>query len=291
MLSKKSAKRGLDVLSTSQTARCRLVARKGPYLVDQTRLGALQARALAEGGLVYSPWGDHHRRVAWLIAGKGRDHCTAPPVIVLNSGEDEATPTGSAIELHVRCRKCEACLKAKSAFWKLRAMQEIGKADRTWFITLTWQPEDRVRADYAADLALRKAGISRPTPDQVFKARLKALAPVVTLWLQRIRKGLRTEGEVSVSFRYLLVWEEHKDGFPHAHVLLHEEAGQTVTKRRVQREWKSGFSSCRLVVSQSPDDIHKSAAYVCKYIAKSMLSRVRSSLRYGSAGAGLDRRS
>ena len=70
-----SAKRGLDVLSTGQTggfaeAAPRLRTRKGPYLVDQTRLGALQARALAQGGISYSPWEDQHRRTAWLIAGR-----------------------------------------------------------------------------------------------------------------------------------------------------------------------------------------------------------------------------
>lgn len=265
------------MLSISQTARCRLGTRQGPYLVDQTRLGALQARALAEGGISYSPWEDEHRRTAWAIAGRGRDHCTQPVVVVLNSGENEATVHGSAIELHVRCRKCGPCLKAKSAFWKLRAMAEIGRSQRTWFVTLTWRPEDRIRADYSI-----KERLEGP---MLFRARLSALAPTVNLWLQRIRKGLRTEGEASVSFRYILVWEEHSDGFPHAHLLIHEQPGQTISKRRVQREWKSGFSNCRLVESHDPDDIHKSAAYVCKYIAKSMLSRTRASRFYGSAGA------
>ena len=279
--------RGLDVLSTGQTVRLtvaapRLRSRKGPFLVDQTKLGALQAQALAQGGLVYSPWDDQHRRAAWLICGKGRDRCIAPVMIVLQSGEDEATHAGSAIELHARCRKCEPCRKAKSAFWKLRAMAEIGKAARTWFVTLTWRPEDRLRAMYAADQALARAGNVAPTEADLFGARLATLQPAVTLWLQRLRKGLRTEGEDTVAFRYLLVWEAHKDGFPHAHLLIHETAGQTVSKRRVQREWKSGFSNCRLVDSSSPEEIHRSAAYVCKYLTKSMLARVRASTAYGS---------
>ena len=274
------------MLSTGQTDRLtsaapRLRSRKGRYLVDQTKLGALQARALAEGGIVYSPWDDAYRRAAWLICGKGRDRCIAPPVIVLNSGEDEATHAGSAIELHVRCRKCEPCLKAKSAFWKLRAMAEIGLSARTWFVTLTWHPDARLRADYAADLALVRSGVREPTPQERFGARLKAMQPEVTRWLQRIRKGLRTGGEQPVSFRYLLVWEEHKDGFPHAHLLIHERAGQTLTHRRISREWKCGFEKTRLVNTADPQDLHRHAAYVCKYIAKSMLSRVRASEAYG----------
>ena len=290
---KNTAKRGLDVLSTSQTAQRltvpkrqrgdaqpRIRTRQGPYVVDQTKLGALQARAMKEGGAFYSPWDDGSPRTYWPIHGKGKQACIKPVLVVLNSGEDEATIGGSAIELHVRCRICEPCLKAKSAWWKLRSMAEIVSAPRTWFITLTWRPEDRLHADYTADRALRNAGVRSPSPQDLFRARLKALGPAVTLWLQRCRKGLRTEGESAVAFRYILVWEEHVDGFPHAHLLIHEKAGQTLTKRRLQREWKSGFSRLKLV-DISPEDIHRSAAYVCKYISKSMLSRVRASRFYG----------
>ena len=271
------------MLSTGQTGRVtrsspRLRTRKGPYLVDQTKLGAIQARADASGGLVYSPWGDQHGRAAWLVNGKGKQACTSPVLVVLNSGEGEATPHGSAIELHTRCRKCEACRKAKTAFWKLRAMAEIGRSARTWFVTLTWRPEDRIRAEYAMEEP-------NATGEERFRALLKAVSPAVNLWLQRMRKGLRTEGETSVSFRYLLVWEAHTDGFPHAHLLIHEQEGQVLTKRRIQREWKSGFSNCRLVASADPDDLHKSAAYTCKYIAKTMLVRVRASFSYGASAA------
>ena len=282
------------MLSTSQTARLtgaapRLRTRVGPYRVDQTRLGALQARALTEGGALYSPWDDSCPRTFWPVAGRGRDRCIRPVVVVLHSGEDEATQGGSALELHVRCRICEPCLKAKSAYWKLRAMAEIGQSQRTWFVTLTWVTADLLRADYAAAIALRKAGVRHPSKKEIFAARLKVLGPPVTKWLQRIRKGLRREGEQSVAFRYLLVWEEHdsdetapeRRGMPHAHLLIHEQQGQTITKRRIQREWGAGFSTARLVDETDPEDIHRGAAYVCKYIAKSMLSRVRASRQYG----------
>ena len=277
-----SAQRGLDVLSTSQTARLtdaapRLRSRKGPYLVDQTKLGALQARSQAQGGILYSPWDDSHTRPAWIVCGKGRDICTSPVLIVLNSGENEATPMGSAIELHVRCRKCEACQKARRAYWKLRAMAEIGRSSRTWFLTLTWRPEERLRCEYS---------IKEPSADndELFRQRCEALRSEVTRYLQRVRKGLRTEGESRVSFRYLQTWESHKDGFPHAHFLIHE-VGQTITKRRLQREWSAGFSNARLVECADPEDIHRSAAYVCKYITKSMLGRIPASLHYGASAA------
>ena len=271
MLSKPSAKRGLDVLSTSQTDRVdlaapRLRSRKGPFLVDQTKLGALQAQALSQGGITYSPWEDQHKRAAWIVSGKGRDACTQPVCIVLSSGENEATVHGSTIELHARCRKCEACMKAKRAYWKIRAMTEIGQAPRTWFVTLTWRPEERLRCEYS---------IKEPSADndELFRQRVLALWPEVTRYLQRLRKGC--------PLRYLMSWEEHKDGFPHAHLLIHETAGNTITRRKLSAEWKAGFSKNRLVENADPDSIHKSAAYVCKYITKAMRGRVPASFHYG----------
>lgn len=271
-----SAKRGLDVLSTSQTDRLtraapRLRTRKGPYLVDQTKLGAIQAQALASGGITYSPWDDRHGRVAWLVAGKGRDHCVKPVVIVLNSGESEATAVGSAVELHVRCRKCEPCQRARRAYWKIRAIAEVAYAPRTWFLTLTWNPASALRCDYQ---------LQNPaaTGQELFAERAKILGREVTKYLQRVRKGLRTEGESRVAFRYLMAWEPHdsektaeeRRGFPHCHLLIHETAGHTVTKRRLQREWQSGISDCKLVDTADPESIHRNAAYVCKYITKRM---------------------
>ena len=276
-----SAQRGLDVLSTSETGGFTFgdplsPVRPGPFRVDNIKLGALQARALAEGGLIYSPSGDSRsRRVAWMVCGKGRDQCTSPVEVLLIGGERTAPPMGLCIELHTRCRKCEACRKAKAAYWKLRAMAEIGRASRTWFVTLTWAPENRVRAEYA----MRNPNASGE--ERVRELR-RVLGPEVTRWRQRLRKGLRTGGEDPVSFRYHQVWEEHQDGFPHVHLLLHEKPGQTVTKRRIQREWRGGFSNCRLVESMLPEHIHRDAAYVCKYIAKAMVGyRVPASLHYG----------
>ena len=304
------AQRGLDVLSTSQTvfgltkapAAPRLVSRKGPYLVDQTTLGALQGRALREGGALYSPWDDDCPRTFWPIHGRGRDRCIKPVIVVLNNGENECLPGGSAIELHVRCRICEPCLKARSAWWKLRSMAEILSAPRTWFVTLTWRPETKLRAEYAADRALLNAGVRSPSPQDLFRARLKVLGPDVSRWFQRLRKGRARapkwwnearDGKWSrwepARFRYLLVWEEHNSDetsdeyrhWPHAHLLIHEIAGHTLVKRRISGEWWAGFDSTRLVEQVSPEAIHRDAAYVCKYLSKSMLSRVRSSTEYG----------
>ena len=274
-----TAKRGLDVLSTGDTMSPLPKGffgkdRYGPFRVDNTRLGALQARALAEGAvrLEHGP--------VWDVSGRGKWGCSDPLDISLLTCESAKTEVGPALRLLVRCRKCDSCLKAKSAFWKLRAMAEIGWCPRTWFVTLTFDAAWRTRAEYAASLRLRKAGIDKPSATDLFGAKLSLLAPEVTKWLKRVRKGLASEGEQPVSFRYLLVWEAHTDGFPHAHILLHEQTLADVSKRRIQRHWTAGFSTAKLV-GEGDLDPHKSAAYVCKYIAKASLSRVRASRAYG----------
>lgn len=289
------------MLSITQTVSgLRVGTRQGPYLVDQTTLGALQGRALREGGACYSPWDDDAPRTFWPIAGKGRDRCIQPVTVVLNSGENEATPMGSAIELHVRCRRCEPCLKAKSAYWKMRAMVETVQSVRTWFVTLTWREEDRLLAEYAVSRQMRDDGIEAPSLRELFPARVKVMSPVVNRWLQRIRKGRKKPPKwwdprekwvpwAPARFRYLLVWEEHNGdetsdiwrGFPHAHLLIHEQRGHVLSKRRIGGEWPAGFEKTRLVESYDPQSIHRDCAYTCKYIAKSMLSRVRASISYG----------
>ena len=199
--------------------------------------------------------------------------------IDLMTHESSTTPVGPRLFLKVRCRACEPCRKARASYWKLGAIAEILSSSRTWFVTGTVRPEERLRVIYAADLALAQAGVTNPTEKEVFSARVKALSPHVTRFLKRVRKGRRTEDEAALPFRYLLVWEAHTDGFPHAHLLLHEQ-GKPITKRRIEREWRLGFSKPKLVISV-PEDIHKAAAYVCKYISKTMLCRVRASQNYG----------
>lgn len=93
-----------------------------------------------------------------------------------------------------------------------------------------------------------------------------------TLFFKRLRKV------TGAKIRYLLVAEQHKDGWPHYHALLHEK-GVAVTKRQLEHEWRLGFTQFKLVPL---DDPHV-AGYVTKYIAKQALARIRASLRYGTS--------
>src|SRR3546814_2282418 len=48
-----------------------------------------------------------------------------------------------------------------------------------------------------------------------------------------------------VPLRYLLVVEPHDDGFPHFHILMHEQ-DSPVRKALLEEQWRSGFSHWRL---------------------------------------------
>jgi len=186
----------------------------------------------------------------------------------------DVVPDVRSVTLAVRCRKCARCLAAKSKLWTARAFTELNQSRRSWFITLTIGPDRRFWAKAAAEsLVVRRwcerwADISEA---QRFKAIERQLAPEVTRWLKRVRKNS------NASLRYLLVSEAHKDGFPHYHLILHEQSG-SVTKRILQDAWKWGFSRVNLV---EPDTKGKAAWYVCKYLTKSTLARVRASRTYG----------
>ena len=177
------------------------------------------------------------------------------------------------LDLPVRCRQCENCLKHRRRLWTARAIDECALSHRNWFGTLTIRPEDRVRYLYTAQLRNERAtGDSwgaTEYPDQ-YRYLCMAILPHVTKFLKRVRKNAGTP------FRYLLVTEAHEDGFPHLHMILHESEG-SVRKTVLEAAWRSGFSHWRLL----PDGDPKGAYYACKYLSKSALTRIRASQRYG----------
>jgi len=167
------------------------------------------------------------------------------------------------VDVLVPCRRCETCLNNRRRMWTARALIEHRRALRTWFCTYTLAPEHRFRVCL---LAKKKYG------SEDYLSCYKIISQMFTKYLKRVRK-------VSGSrFRYLLVAEQHKDGFPHLHALIHE-IGSPISKRTFQGHWPYGFTNVKLVDRSDT----KGAAYVCKYLAKSLLARVRASLRYGAA--------
>jgi len=166
---------------------------------------------------------------------------------------------------YLPCRKCEVCLKRRASQWRARAKKELLFSTRTWFGTLTVNPYERVKIDIRA-----RCRHHPTTSDELFKARHAEISREITLYFKRLRK----EG---AKLRYLLVAEQHKDGWPHYHCLIHEK-DTPITKRLLQSHWLIGFSSFKLV------DLfdQKVAYYVTKYISKQALARIRASLKYGT---------
>lgn len=109
-------------------------------------------------------------------------------------------------------------------------------------------------------------------PDDEYRCRALAIGKLWTKAIKRIRKN------TGARFRYLSVFERHKSGLPHMHFMLHErDAFHGVTKRQIQSEWPHGFSNVRLI-----EDSGSAIRYVCKYISKDAVCRIRASLKYGS---------
>lgn len=180
---------------------------------------------------------------------------------------------GRSIELDVRCRRCPNCLKARAAHWRMRAEVETRQSVRSWFGTLTLRPDAHFDVLSRSRLRLASNGFDFDALDAEdrFTERHRTLNPDLTLYMKRLRK------ESGALLRSICVAEAHKSGLPHYHMLVHEPSEQPIRYKTLVGQWRLGFSSWKLVAEQDP----KAAAYVCKYLAKSAISRVRASLGYG----------
>lgn len=179
------------------------------------------------------------------------------------------------ITIFTRCRTCKSCLAATSREWRNRAIAECDAASRTWFGTLTLNPDNHVAVDSICATEIRDFW-ELPTAKK-FAARNAVVVHLVQKYLKRLRK------QTGQRFRYLCVTERH-DGArtsdyyqdrPHVHLLLHEFVGQTFPKRVLEEQWNHGFTSFKLADRAA-------AFYVSKYISKSAEVRVRASKAYGN---------
>lgn len=157
-------------------------------------------------------------------------------------------------------------------------MSEAKSAVRTWFLTLTFRPEFRLRARSSATVRLARSGVDFDALGQreQYEELVKEYTPETQRFIKRVRKN---SGR---TIRYLLVWEAHKTGEPHAHMLLHEVDG-SVTYRCIEDAWQAGFSQAKLIPASDP----RAVAYATKYINKSAQTRVRASSRYGAVDSWL----
>lgn len=203
--------------------------------------------------------------------------------------------------------------------WAARAIDEYNRWPRTVFGTLTASPEQHALLDMRARVAVSAKGndFDLITDHERFVARARVFGAEVTKWLKRVRIG--RDGRSIIPIRYLLVAEVHDSEKtsvemrhrPHFHVLLHDCTGSAVLgsplealangedgewvvrdlwspKTRsmhrhvfvkddafLREQWTLGHTKFQFA------EDHKSAFYVCKYISKSLASRVRASREYG----------
>lgn len=180
------------------------------------------------------------------------------------------------VDYHVRCRKCPDCLRARAFHWTQRATHEVAAAQRTWFCTFTLTAEQQSRCRLLAIASLnRRVSGTDVDSDSAFKVLSRPVVQEFQRFMKRLRK--QTPG-----LRYVFTIEKHTSGLPHGHALIHETAG-AIRHADLTAAWTWGFSKFKLV----PDDEgRRHARYVCKYLTKSLATRVCASRNYGNPREG-----
>lgn len=224
---------------------------------------------------------------SWRVdyAGNGKRPCSEPVTIFLTGrpmkkgkaihtvSVDAPESIPQLVEMQVPCRKCENCLRRRSAHWRMRAIAVVKQSNRTWFGTLTLNPDQHFRVAAACRIAAARNGddFDMFPPERQFAERHRCISREITLYLKRLRKYSGAE------IKFLCVVEAHKTGLPHYHMLVHEvKAAPHVRHKLLTAQWRVGFSQWKLVTED------RQVSYVTKYLAKSMQARVRASIDYQS---------
>lgn len=170
---------------------------------------------------------------------------------------------GLEVNMKVPCRRCAKCLQFRQMKWRERALSEVRRAKRTWFVTLTFSPM------HLAGIIQESYAFTRLSPE-------KAVDRAAFGHVQKYFKRLRKDGH---RFRYLAVYERgEKTGRSHYHLFVHEY-DRPIGKRVLQERWRS------LVHARLVDEFDGSAAYLTKYTTKSFDIAARASQRYGKVCA------
>lgn len=189
-------------------------------------------------------------------------------------GSRKMTQIPLGLTMHVRCRKCENCLRQRQALWAARARIETAQAARTWFGTVTATPDNQILFEYRAQALKERRGVR--WSDMSEAERFVAVARVFGAELQKYIKRLRKQS--GAPLRYLLVAEAHKTGLPHWHILVHEQDDMKPIRHKLLTEqWTFGFTNWKLVGEDA-----RQASYLCKYLGKDAKARVRASFEYGT---------
>lgn len=188
----------------------------------------------------------------------GAPYCDAPVPIYRTEKPAKGGYVGLEFEMLGPCRRCPKCLTFRALRWAERIQREAQSAARNWLVTLTFSPQ------HLALILLR----SKRDEEELERVAYRDLQ----LWLKRLRKA-------GAQFRFAAVPEYGEEkGRLHYHLIMHEAAAGSLTKRLMQAHWPS-FSHCRLVRGGA-FDLDRTARYVSKYLTKSLF-RPRASRGYG----------
>lgn len=206
------------------------------------------------------------------------------PDVVTNSKGLPQVLYNAELNLGVACRRCAGCLTHKRKLWSSRAYWETLHSVRTWFGTMTFTPAEHEQAIRRAMQLAWDDNIDYHKLSEVEQLALEArvLVPVVQQFFKRLRKGAkpstdRPKGRPPAKFRYLLVFEPHKSGLLHFHVLLHETSKTPMLKADLEDHWGERISHWRLVHTGDK----RAVWYACKYLSKEAGYKPRASLHYG----------
>lgn len=190
-----------------------------------------------------------------------------PRSLFARGSKDRNFETGNPyhLDIWVPCRKCEKCLAYKRMDWMARIKSEIRAAEKNWFVTLTFRPAAREKLFMEKDDNDQLRLLEPSTRNS------RAMAEV-SMFIKRLRAGLASQDASAARLRFFAVTEQHRDGFPHLHILLH--CGKDYRQAAILGgKWKWGFASAKLVDEEA-------SRYLTKYLTKEY-NRVRASLNYG----------
>jgi len=212
--------------------------------------------------------------MAWHLAGR----CSAP----LNL--KRAPPPGLAwtnqeLQMQVRCRTCENCLRQRAREWAARAARETGFWPVSWFCTMTLAPDQqyRLRAQTVARLLDKSVDFEALAAGEQFG---ELCDTIYRTELQDYWKRVRAE--TGKPMRFMCVAEAHKSGLPHFHALVHEVERYTEvawdTFSVLKSQWRLGHFDASGIDRQNLGSVW----YVTKYLSKDAIARVRASAFYGN---------
>lgn len=216
----------------------------------------LRERTAAEGYAIKNP---QHRVSVTKWENYHKPYCDDPRPITLTRRPGGGTPAITA-EYYAPCRKCEKCLLFRQLHWAERMTKECASHERTWFVTLTFDPV------HLMGIVLESYALTK------IPNREKAIETAAYVHVQRYFKRLRKNG---ARFRYAAIAELGSESERlHYHLLLHETKHGSCTWRLLDAQWRS-FIFANLVRHAA-----RSGGYVSKYLTKQH-HRVRASQNYG----------